>query len=122
MLFKVKRALIYYRTGRKVIPSGPLGFFSKTNWGDHVERREGRDIPVKTTSKILKLVKKLNDVQWDKILEAATCYAKDKTVIVPAAADSAPEDSSDSDFELEDGDEDLVPSKAANDDDESSDF
>ncbi|KAJ6613368.1 hypothetical protein B0H10DRAFT_238512 [Mycena sp. CBHHK59/15] len=37
----IKRALNYWKTGELVIPPAPLGNFSKSNWGDHVEFSEG---------------------------------------------------------------------------------
>ena len=92
------------------MPASPPGFFSKTNWGDHIERHNNRDIPVKSCSNILKLVKKLNDIQWEKIVQAATSLTKQKKT-VPISSYIDISDSSDSDFELKDGDEDLKPVK-----------
>jgi hypothetical protein len=111
---QVKRALIYWKSGKKNIPSGPPGFFSQTNWGDRFERRDGRDIPIKTTSNLVKIVKKLNTVQWTKILDAASALTKHRKSTASTTVINV-EESSDSDFELEDGDEDLIEAEAPED-------
>lgn len=89
----------------KHIPRGPPGYFSKTNWADRIERVDGKDIFVKKVSSLLKLIGKLKEGQWAKILESASLYARQKKIdaveILCASLDS-------SDYELEDGDEDLV--------------
>jgi hypothetical protein len=93
------------KDGTKNVPSGPPGYFSKTNWSDRVERRDGRDIVIKKVSSLLKVVDKLKDEQWIKIIEGAWVYVKQKsldplaTVIGTASASS--------DFEMEDDDDDL---------------
>ena len=55
---KVKRAILMWRTGQLVTPPRPLGDYSKSNWGDKIEIREGRQVSIKTASTILKLVSK----------------------------------------------------------------
>jgi hypothetical protein len=38
ILCQVTRALLLWKSGRKEVPSGPAGYFSKTNWDNHVKR------------------------------------------------------------------------------------
>ncbi|KAF7293940.1 hypothetical protein MKEN_01457500 [Mycena kentingensis (nom. inval.)] len=71
VILAVKRALIYHRTGELVIPGGTAGHFSKQNWGDHEVMMDGVSTPLRTTSSILKLVKKLQGRHWVKIIAAA---------------------------------------------------
>ncbi|KAJ6565155.1 hypothetical protein DFH09DRAFT_1278663 [Mycena vulgaris] len=67
----IKRTLNYYKTGELVIPSGTLGNFSKTNWGDHFDFAEGVKTSVHSTSGLTALVTKLEAKQWKKIIAAA---------------------------------------------------
>jgi hypothetical protein len=92
------------------MPASLPGFFSETNWGNCIERCNSQDTPVKSCSNILKLIKKLNDIQWEKILQAATSLTKQKKTVPISSYIDIP-NSSDSDFELKDGDEDLKPVK-----------
>ena len=100
----MKRALLNWSTGTKDVPHGPPGYFSKTNWGDHTERHEGRDVLVKTASNLVKVTKKLKPSQWNKIIDSAMVFAKLKRV-----ADSNIDMTSDAgdSSSLIDGDEDL---------------
>ncbi|KAJ7905016.1 hypothetical protein B0H13DRAFT_2509647 [Mycena leptocephala] len=68
-----KRALNYSVTGELVVPGQRLGEFSKANWGDKIEFREGRPITVNTTSSLVAVVRKLENkpVLWRKIIRAA---------------------------------------------------
>ncbi|KAJ7837315.1 hypothetical protein B0H13DRAFT_2677899 [Mycena leptocephala] len=68
-----KRALNYSVTGELVVPGQRLGEFSKANWGDKVEFREGRPITVNTTSSLVTVVRKLENkpLLWRKIIKAA---------------------------------------------------
>ncbi|KAJ6484567.1 hypothetical protein DFH09DRAFT_1378013 [Mycena vulgaris] len=67
----IKRTLNYYKTGELVIPSGTLGNFSKTNWGDHFDFAEGVKTSVHSTSGLTALVTKLEAKQWKKIIAPA---------------------------------------------------
>ncbi|KAJ7235930.1 hypothetical protein C8J57DRAFT_1248032 [Mycena rebaudengoi] len=67
----VKRALNYSQTGKFTPPPGRLGEFSKTNWGDKMELREGRQVMVNTTSSLDVIVGKLMPSHWEKIITAA---------------------------------------------------
>ena len=98
---QVKRALLYCKDGMKNVPAGPSGFFSKTNWHERVERRDGRDVVIKSSRTLLKLIKKLNDDQWGTIIKNAQNYAKQKKLDeTPIDIEEIPS----SDIELVDGD------------------
>jgi len=106
--------LICHLSGKKIIPSGPAGYFSRSNWIDRVERHDGREIFVKKTSTLLKICGKLKPSQWAKIIEAASTYAKQKRIaeventIVVQSSDFDIEDGDvddESDCDVEDGDE-----------------
>ncbi|KAF8881640.1 hypothetical protein BD779DRAFT_1473354 [Infundibulicybe gibba] len=90
----VKRSLLYWKDGVKNIPSGPTGYFSKNNWGDHVERHEGKNVTVKSTTAILKITAKLSEIQWDKIITAAEEHARPRKEIVTANHSTDSDDSS----------------------------
>lgn len=82
----------------------PTGDFSKTNWGDRVEMREGKQIKIKTTSALVKVVDKLSDAQWAKIIDTAISASKQKESI-PAQVEEVLDSSAESDFELADDDD-----------------
>jgi len=110
---QVNRTLIFWESGKKDVPVGPLSFFSKSNWGDHMERCDGRDVAIKTTSNLIKIVKKLNNIQWDKIYNTASAPAKHKKAMLTNVIEIP--DSSDSDFDIEDDDDDLkLPGSRSN--------
>ena len=104
----MKRALIYYSDGVKRVPSGSTGYFSKLNWGDRMERQNGQDIVVKTSSLLTKFASKLKDIQWVKIIEASSSYASVKRKADIMDNRAALTQSSDSEFEFDDADEDLM--------------
>ncbi|KAJ7773766.1 hypothetical protein B0H14DRAFT_2632146 [Mycena olivaceomarginata] len=68
-----KRAHFYSETGKLIVPSHRLGEFSRANWGDKVDFREGRPVYVNTTSGLVAIVRKLEDKPqlWRKIIKAA---------------------------------------------------
>lgn len=95
-----------------VKPERPLNEYSKANWGDHPETREGRVIRVKSTSKLISIVLKLKDKHWEKILAAALASGRRKNMKAKAAAAAAVADmDSDSSqaaiVELRDDDSDI---------------
>ena len=92
-----------------VKPERPLNEYSKANWGDHPEMREGRVIHVKSTSNLVSIVSKLKDKQWEKIFAAALASGRRKNMKAAAAAVSADTDSDSSQamVELRDDDSDL---------------
>ncbi|KAJ6586725.1 hypothetical protein B0H10DRAFT_2094469, partial [Mycena sp. CBHHK59/15] len=51
----IKQAL-NWKTGELFIPPAPLGNFSKTNWGDHVEFSEGVKETIPSTSSLAVVV------------------------------------------------------------------
>jgi len=102
---KVKRAILMWRTGQLVTPPRPLGNYSRSNWGDKIEVREGQQVHVKTASMVLKLVSKLKPKQWQKILDSALEFCKVKEAVV--AHEGSIEVDSGSDFEIVDNDDDL---------------
>ena len=91
-------------------PKKPLNEYSKANWGDHIETREGRTIRVNSTSSLVTIVSKLKDKQWVKIFTAALASGRHKNVKAAAAAAVAAMDSDSSQaavVELRDDDSDL---------------
>ncbi|KAJ7261171.1 hypothetical protein C8J57DRAFT_473744 [Mycena rebaudengoi] len=102
----VKRALNYSQTGKFVLPPGRLGEFSKTNWGDQMELREGRQVKVNTTSGLDNLVGKLKPLHWEKIITTAldTCQATRKAAAVEDVIDLDTDDLASTDFDLVDND------------------
>lgn len=73
-----------------------------------MQRIEGKEQKVKTTSSLVKVVLKLKDKQWEKIAEAAARTSKTKKETVAAMVPRATTSSSESDFELADDDEDIL--------------
>lgn len=71
MFGQVKRALNYSTTGVLAVPRERLGEYSRANWGDKTELREGREVPVKTTTGLIIIVRKLQTKTWKKIVAAA---------------------------------------------------
>jgi hypothetical protein len=100
---QAKRALLFWKSGTKQVPSGPAGYFSKTNWDDCMQRVNDQDVYVKKVTSLLKFVEKLQEKQWTKIIDGASALGKPRKV----EADIIMIDSSD--YEIEDGDEDLEP-------------
>ncbi|KAG2005397.1 hypothetical protein CC2G_001803 [Coprinopsis cinerea AmutBmut pab1-1] len=99
-----KRALTFYETGEKVIPGRPYSDFSRGNWGDHEEIREGRRVMVYTTSKLYKVVSKLTEPMKKKISDAAIALLPEKrrsSATTRSAPPIANQDE-DSDFDLVD--------------------
>ncbi|RXW16190.1 hypothetical protein EST38_g9666 [Candolleomyces aberdarensis] len=106
-----KRALSFYETGSKLIPPGIQGHFSKYNWADREEQREGKRFTIKTTSSLIKVARKLNlpekrDLK-EKIVAAARAECKSRSGCYGYSHDNIGEaegDDSDSDFDLMDDD------------------
>ncbi|KAF8229956.1 hypothetical protein L208DRAFT_1284198, partial [Tricholoma matsutake] len=88
-------------------PPHPTGDFSKTNWGDHMEMQEGRHFKIKTTSSLVKVVNKLSDVQWHKIIDMAISASKQKNLkeMILVQVEEVLGSSTKSDFKLADDDE-----------------
>ncbi|KIK79658.1 hypothetical protein PAXRUDRAFT_16223 [Paxillus rubicundulus Ve08.2h10] len=98
-------------------PSGALALsilatndahFSSHNWGDYYKVENGKDILVKVASNFAGIVDKLQDAQWKKVIMTAEGFSKKKKLVLPARIDG--DDGSEeleSNFELEDADEDL---------------
>ena len=63
-----------------VKPKKPLNEYSKANWGDHIETREGRTVHINSTSDLIAIVSKLKDRQWKKIFAAARASEKRRGV------------------------------------------
>ncbi|KAF8556892.1 hypothetical protein OG21DRAFT_1505922 [Imleria badia] len=107
-ILAVKRALTWAKTGVDSIPKTPEGHFSRANWGDHHRLEDDQYVLVKAASNIVAVINKLRDIQWERILKEADKYAKGKNV--PAALKALVEDGAgdgESDFELEDWDDDF---------------
>ena len=87
----------------------PLNEYSKANWGDHPETREGHVICIKSMSNLVSIVSKLKDKQWEKIFAVALASGRHKNMKAAAAAVSADTDSDSSQamVELWDDDSDL---------------
>ena len=63
-----------------VKPRRLLNEYSKANWGDHMETREGHTIHISSTSDLIAVVSKMKDKQWEKIFAAAQASVKCKTL------------------------------------------
>ncbi|KAH6901584.1 hypothetical protein BKA70DRAFT_1196875 [Coprinopsis sp. MPI-PUGE-AT-0042] len=108
----VKRALMRYRTGVSVAPSGSLSHFSKSNWGDHEDTVAGDRVKVRSTSGLVDVVKKLREPTQKKIIEAAKAEAALQAVRVNntghdvTRASDGEQGEEESDFEIVDDDDD----------------
>jgi hypothetical protein len=71
-----------------VKPKKPFNEYSKANWGDHVETREGCAVHINSTSDLVTMVSNLKEKQWEKIFAVARASGKRKKNV--AAVDSAP--------------------------------
>ena len=71
-------------------PRKPLNEYSKANWGDHIETREGCAFCITSTSSLVAIVLKLRDKHWDKIFAAALASGRCKN-LKKAVAASTPE-------------------------------
>lgn len=92
-----------YETGMHVRPIHPRGNFSKANWDDHEDVREGKRTIIRTTSKLIKVVGKLTNEQWERIENAGMAESRGRRTVVPADIVSIDRDGTDdSDFELVD--------------------
>jgi hypothetical protein len=109
LFYKAKRAIQWWVTGEMVRPKKPLNEYSKANWGDHVETREGQAIRINSTSNLVTLVSQLKDKQWDKILSAAPASGKAKKKMTYTVVESS-KPSKVTLVELRDDDSDLVVS------------
>ena len=90
-------------------PKKPLNEYSKANWGDHIETREGRTIRITSTSNLVAIILKLRDKQWDKIFAAALASGRCKNLKKTVAA-STPESPQAALIVLRDDDSDLTDS------------
>ncbi|KAJ6607236.1 hypothetical protein B0H10DRAFT_2195045 [Mycena sp. CBHHK59/15] len=102
----IKRALNYWKTGELVIPPAPLGNFSKSNWGDHVEFSEGVKKTVPSTSSLAVVVAKLDVRKWNKIIAAAREAVAIRDDVPAEMAIDVDAERVDDDFELLDNDSD----------------
>ena len=98
-----------WTTGEKIELRRPYNDFSKTNWGDSSGVREGKMVPVLTTTNLLNIANKLKEKQWNKIIEAAVEVSKSarKADNVPDLAAAAAAVGEQPVFELIDDDSDL---------------
>ena len=90
-----------------VKPRKPLNKYSKANWGDRVETREGRTVRFNMTSDIIAVISQLKEKQWDKILKAALASGKVKKRMMQTISET-PEPSEATLVELRDDDSDLM--------------
>ncbi|KAF8055369.1 hypothetical protein FPV67DRAFT_847055 [Lyophyllum atratum] len=98
------------RSGTFLNVERPFGDFSKDNWGDNPTRlvKNFPHLPAvvlaepNATSNLTRVVKKLNDNQWDRIINGAiSAIRRQKTITVQAPIVEAVPDP-ESDFELQD--------------------
>ena len=101
---QVKRVLTMWESGEEAKLPCPTGDFLKTNWGDHVEMREGKQLKIKSMSSLVKVVNKLSDAQLEKIIDTAISTSKQKKEIIPAQVEEVLGSSAKSDFQLADDD------------------
>ncbi|KAI0072407.1 hypothetical protein K474DRAFT_1678666 [Panus rudis PR-1116 ss-1] len=99
----VERALSFYKTGEKVIPSGSAAFFSIDNWGDYKTVVDGKPKNIPHASKYMKTLKGWKKEKWDEYIAAAWEHYEEPsrkrgTVIV--IDDDEEEEDGDEEFEL----------------------
>ncbi|PSR77013.1 hypothetical protein PHLCEN_2v8112 [Hermanssonia centrifuga] len=72
-ILAVERALLYYRSGTRKVPSGSEGWFSKDNFGDRwaFDPATGRNRRITPASELDKYVCKLSEEDWAAIVEGA---------------------------------------------------
>lgn len=88
-------------------PQKPLNEYSKANWGDHYDTREGRQINTHKAAELVAVVTKLKEKQWDKILKVARASGKVKKRMMQTVSET-PEPSEVIVVELRDDDSDLM--------------
>lgn len=107
MLYKAKRAIMWWETGVMIKPQKPLNEYSKANWGDHFDTREGRPINPQKAAELIAVVSKLKEKQWEKILKVARASGKIKKRMMQTISET-PEPSEVIVIELRDDDSDLM--------------
>ncbi|KAF8056025.1 hypothetical protein FPV67DRAFT_1534240 [Lyophyllum atratum] len=109
-----QRAVSRWYSGDFLPLARPAGDFSKDNWGDNPTRVPTNfpQLPPvvladpKSTSQLYRLVKRLSNSQWEKIIEGAIgAMRRQKAITVQALPDVV--DAASSDFELHDDDDDV---------------
>jgi formylmethanofuran dehydrogenase subunit E-like metal-binding protein len=100
-----------YRSGNYVAPQGSSGYFSRANWGDRtVSGEDNKPVFVQTTTNAVKVVRKISDELWDKIIAAAKSMARGrKPAVQPEIVETISSD--DEDWELRDDDRSLSKNK-----------
>jgi hypothetical protein len=98
---------MWWETGVMVKPQKPLNEYSKANWGDRIETREGRTIRINMASDLVAVISQLKEKQWDKILKAARASGKVKKRMMHTVSET-PEPSEATLVELRDDDSDLM--------------
>lgn len=100
-----------WTSGEQVELPRHFNHFSKSNWGDSTEIRAGRTVSVPTTTTLMRIVMKLQDKQWEKVINAGIQASKTTKISSGGSGfpssdgpSMAPED----DFEIIDDDEDLA--------------
>ncbi|KAH9476760.1 hypothetical protein JR316_0010675 [Psilocybe cubensis] len=111
------RAISHWLTGEHLKIQRPLGDFSKDNWGDNLTR-DPKNYPTllpglvqesKATSNLLRVVMKLTDKRWEKIIQGAMkATRRHKSITIQPVAPAAPDAIEEplSDFSILDNDND----------------
>ena len=99
---QAKHMIIMWESREQVKLPCPAGDFLKTNWGDQIEMHEGKQLKNKTTSSLVKVIDKLSDAQWEKIMEMAISASKQE--FVPVHVEEVLDSDLESNFELADND------------------
>ncbi|KAH9475670.1 hypothetical protein JR316_0011229 [Psilocybe cubensis] len=110
-------AISHWLTGEHLKIQRPLGDFSKDNWGDNLTR-DPKNYPTllpglvqesKATSNLLRVVMKLTDKRWEKIIQGAMkATRRHKSITIQPVAPAAPDAIEEplSDFSILDNDND----------------
>ncbi|KAI0070657.1 hypothetical protein K474DRAFT_1713148, partial [Panus rudis PR-1116 ss-1] len=101
----VERALSFYKTGEKVVPSGSPAFFSIDNWGDYKAVVNGRPKTVPRASKYMKTLKGWTKEKWDEYIATAWEYyyeepSRKRGTVIVIDDNEDEEDEGEDEFEL----------------------
>ena len=65
-----------YADGTKQIPANAAGYFSKNNWHDSTQMKNGKQHVVKKSSNYIKLIDKFPAKKWARIIKGAEKLVK----------------------------------------------
>jgi hypothetical protein len=65
-----------YAVGTKQIPANAAGYFSKNNWHDTTQMKDGEQHVVKKSGNYIKLIDKFTAKKWNRIIKGAEKLVK----------------------------------------------